>query len=164
VFEADFGEAAYLQPGAEFAWPVAPRKDGATSDLRVFSNAAVSGAYTAHLMAPDRDHAFFVAFSPSLKLAIGYVWKQVDFPWMGIWEENCSRTNAPWNAKTITRGMEFGVSPFPESRRQMVDRNQLFGVSTYRWLPANGHLQAEYWVIVRRAVSIPESVSWPGQS
>ena len=164
VFEVDFGAAAYLQPGAEFIWPLAPRKDGATSDLRVFNNAALSGAYTAHLMAPDRDHAFFVAFCPSLKLAIGYVWKQADFPWMGIWEENCSRTNAPWNGKTITRAMEFGVSPFPESRRQMVDRNQLFGVPTYRWLPANGHLQAEYWAIVRSAVSIPESVEWPGQS
>ncbi len=164
VFEADFGAAAYLKSGVEFTWPLAPRKDGAMSDLRVFNNAAVSGAYTAHLMAPERDYAFFVAFSPSLKLAIGYVWKQADFPWMGIWEENCTRTNSPWNGKTITRGMEFGVSPFPESRRQMVDRNHLFGVPTYRWLPANGLVQTEFWAIVRSAVSIPELVAWPGQS
>ena len=33
------------------------------------------------------------------------------------------------------RGMEFGVSPFPESRRQMIDRGRLFDVPTYRWIP-----------------------------
>jgi hypothetical protein len=113
-------------------------------------------------MAPAREHTFFTAFSPSLKLAIGYVWKQADFPWLGIWEENCSRNNPPWNGETITRGMEFGVSPFPESRRQMVDRGQLFEVPSYRWLPAKGRLQAEYWATVRSADSIPESLEWPG--
>jgi hypothetical protein len=162
VFEADFGAAAYLQPGAEFDWPAAPQKAGGVCDLRVYNSAADSGAYTAHLMSPAREHAFFTAFSPSLKLAIGYVWKQADFPWLGIWEENCGRSNPPWNGKTITRGMEFGVSPFPESRRQMVDRGQLFGVPSYRWLPAKGRLQAEYWATVHSAESVPESLEWPG--
>lgn len=161
VFESDFGAAAYLQPGAEFIWPMAPRKDGGTFDLRVYNSSAVSGAYTAHLMAPDPEHAFFTAFSPAHQLALGYIWRQVDFPWMGIWEENCSRTNAPWNGHTLTRGMEFGVSPFPESRRQMVDRGRLFGAPTYRWLPAKGRLKTEYWAIVRSVESIPESLAWP---
>jgi hypothetical protein len=164
VFEADFGAAAYLQAGAGFDWPMAPRKDGGTFDLRVYNDAAVSGAYTAHLMAPDQEHAFFTAFSPSLKVAVAYVWKQSDFPWMGIWEENCSRSDPPWNGKTITRGMEFGVSPFPETRRQMVDRNQLFGVPGYRWLPAKGRLQAEYWATARGAESISETCAWPAKS
>ena len=47
---------------------------------------------------------------------------------MGIWEENHSRAAPPWNSETLTRGMEFGVSPFPESRRKMIDRGRLFGV------------------------------------
>ena len=162
VFEGDFGAAAYLQPGAEFDWPAAPRTAGGTSDLRVYNSAAVSGAYTAHLMSSAREHAFFTAFSPSLGVAIGYVWKQADFPWLGIWEENCGRNNPPWNGKTITRGMEFGVSPFPESRRLMVDRGQLFGVPSFRWFPAKGRLQAEYWATVRSADCVPESLEWPG--
>ncbi len=164
AFEADFGAAAYLQAGAEFDWPMAPRKGGGTSDLRVYNNAVVSGAYTAHLMAPESEYAFFTAFSPSHEVAVAYVWKQADFPWVGIWEENCSRNDPPWNGKTITRGMEFGVSPFPETRRQMVDRNQLFGVPGFRWLPAKGRLQAEYWATVKSADSIPESFAWPAKS
>jgi hypothetical protein len=161
VFPGEFSPADYLRTGAAFTWPNAPRKDGSMCDLRVFNGAAVSGAYTAHLMSPRHEYAFFNAYSPSLKVAIGYVWKQADFPWMGIWEENCSRTHAPWNGKTITRAMEIGVSPFPESRRAMVERGKLFGVPTYRWLPAKGRLTVEYWASVRTEELNPGSMTWP---
>lgn len=161
VFESEFGTADYLKPGAEFDWPMAPRLDGRIADLQVFNNAAVSSAYTAHLMDPARDDAFFVAFSPAFQLAFGYFWKHAEFPWMGIWEENQSRSNAPWNGKTLTRGMEFGVSPMPESRRAMTDRGRLFGVPTYCWLPAKSRIEAEYYAVIRRTGAIPESLDRP---
>jgi hypothetical protein len=80
---------------------------------------------------------------------------------MGIWEENHSRVHAPWNGRELTRGMEFGVSPFPESRRSMVDRGRLFGVPTYRWIPAMSRVDVEYWIVSRRARAIPETLEWP---
>jgi len=156
VFETEFGSDGYLKMGAEFEWPNAPRSDGGIADLRIVNSAPVSSGYTAHLMNPSFERAFFTAFCPRIKLAIGYVWRQRDFPWMGIWEENHSRTDPPWNGKTLTRGMEFGVSPMPESRRQMTDRSRLFGVPTYRWLRARSRIEVEYEVIVRRSESIPE--------
>ena len=79
-----------------------------------------------------------------------------DFPWLGIWEENASRTAPPWNGTALTRGMEFGVSPFPESRRQMIDRGQLFGVPAYRWIAARGVVEVEYWAVLRAAAQVPE--------
>ena len=159
VFEETFGPADYLQPAAEFAWPHAPRLAGGTTDLQIFSDAASSSAYTAHLMDPSQDEAFFVAFSPARKLAFGYRWRRGDFPWMGIWEENRSRTNAPWNGRAITRGMEFGVSPFPESRRQMIERGRLFDVPTFRWIPARSRVDVEYMVVLRSADSIPQHLT-----
>jgi len=161
VYESDFGSAAYLKRGAEFDWPIAPRSDGGGVDLEVFTNAAVSSGYTAHLMGQRREHAFFVAFSPTFHLAFGYIWKRSDFPWMGIWEENYSRTNPPWNGKTLARGMEFGVFPMPESRREMIDRGRLFDVPTHRWLPAKSQVEVEYHAIIRESDSIPESLDWP---
>ena len=161
VFEGAFGTHDYLQSGAEFDWPMAPRVDGRLADMRVYSADSASSAYTAHLMNPEQDHAFFVSFSPKHRLAFGYVWKRADFPWLGIWEENRSRTNSPWNGVTLTRGMEFGVSPIPESRRQMIDRGRLFGVPTYRWLPAKSRITVEYCVVTRTTDSIPEALGWP---
>jgi hypothetical protein len=161
VFPGEFSTADYLKPGAEFTWPNAPLKNGGEVDMRIYSSAAVSGGYTAHLMSPRHEYAFFTAYSPSLKVGIGYTWRQADFPWMGIWEENCSRTGAPWNGKSITRAMEFGVSPFPESRRQMVERGKLFGAPTFRWLPAKSRLEVEYWSSVRSEESEPVTMSWP---
>jgi len=161
VKEQTFGSADYLRPGAEFSWPKAPRISGGQADLRIFTNLPASSAYTAHLMDPRREHAFFLAFSPEAELAFGYVWRRADFPWMGIWEENLSRTSAPWNGATLTRGMEFGVSPFPESRREMIERGQLFDTPTFRWIPAASRVSVEYWIIARSARTIPETLAPP---
>lgn len=159
VFESAFGVADYLRQGATFHWPDAPREGTGTADLRIFTSEPQSSAYTAHLMNPDGEAAFFVAFSPAARLAFGYVWKRADFPWLGIWEENYSRTAGPWNGRELTRGMEFGVSPFPETRRASVDRGRLFDTPTYRWLPARSSIEVEYRIVMQRAVSIPESLS-----
>ena len=140
---------------------MAPRSDGRVTDLRIFTNEPTSSAYTAHLMDTSSEHAFFVAYAPGVRLAFGYVWQRADFPWMGIWEENYSRTAPPWRGQALARGMEFGVSPFPETRRAMVARGRMFDTPTCRWLPANGVLGATYWIVLQTADSIPESLDWP---
>jgi hypothetical protein len=157
VFEAAFGADEYLRAGADFDWPLAPAAHGGAVDLRRLRDVPASSAYTAHRMDPGGP-AFFVAFSPESQLAFGCLWRAADFPWLGIWEENHSRTQPPWNGRTLARGMEFGVSPFPEPRRRMVERGSLFDTPTYRWLPAHGTLTAEYCAIVRHADAIPESL------
>jgi hypothetical protein len=161
VFEGEFGTDAYLKAGAEFEWPLAPGKDGTYKDLRVMNLAAVSSGYTAHLMSAANPHAFFTAWSPATKVSFGYVWKRADFPWLGIWEENHSRTSAPWNGKTLARGMEFGASPFPESRRESVDRGRLFGTPTYRWLPARTKVEVEYCAVLRRTNEPLDTLDFP---
>ena len=118
-----------------FESPCVPSRTDRARIFRVFTNAHSSGGFTTRLMDPSHEQAFFIAWSPTTKMYFGYVWRRADFPWLGIWEENYSRTSPPWNGKTLTRGMEFGVSPFPEPRRKMIDRGSLFGVPAYRWLP-----------------------------
>ncbi len=161
VSETDPGSDAYLEKGSVFDWPTAPHTRGGTADLRHMNPSKPSSGYTAHLTDPQRKHAFFVAFTRDFQLAFGYVWKRADFPWLGIWEENCSRHNSPWDGRTVTRGMEFGASPIPESRREMVERGLLFNTSTYRWLPALGTIEVDYWVMIQPADSIPDLLTWP---
>jgi hypothetical protein len=161
VASLDPGFDAYLKKDAEFDWPNAPRKDGGVSDLCQMQPRAPASGYTAHLADPAREYAYFAAYSPRYQLAFSYTWKRKDFPWMGIWEENCSRPQPPWNGCCIARGMEFGVSPFPESRREMVDRSRLFDVPTYRWLPARGRQEVEYWICSQRCESISEASCAP---
>jgi hypothetical protein len=160
TFERAFGADDTLEANAEFMWPDAPAKNGGTIDLRVFTSAAASSGYTAHLMDPARTHAYVLAFSPTSQLAFGCLWRRSDFPWFGRWEENHSRTQSPWNGASLTWAMEFGVSPFPESRREMIDRGSLFGVPTYRWIPAKSRVAVEYQMRLERATTIPESLDW----
>jgi len=163
VFEGAFGPADYLKNGAVFDWPMAPRQRGGMADLRTYNDAEASSAYTAHLMDTRNEHACFVAFSPEARLAFGYVWRRADFPWLGIWEENSSRKQPPWNGATLTRGMEFGVSPFPESRREMIARGRLFDAPTFRWIPAATRVTVEYWAMIRHVNAVPETIEWPNQ-
>lgn len=156
VYESPFGAHDYLVTAAEFDWPMAPRTDGAAHDLRITNPAPHSSAFTTHLMDQSRPDAYFAAWSPESRLLFGYAWKSADFPWMGIWEENYSRTHAPWNGRTLTRGMEFGVSPMAESRRAMIDRGSMFGVPGYRWVPAKSAVEAEYRIVARTAPGIEE--------
>lgn len=157
VIETDFtGGHAHLKTGEEFYWPEAPCVDGTMEDLQVFGKREKSGAFTTHLMDPSAPEAFFLAWSPTHRLACGYAWRRADFPWLGIWEENHLRTAPPWNGQALTRGMEFGVSPFPESRRAMIDRHGLFGVPSYRWAPAQTKLHVEYRAFVVPAAECPE--------
>ena len=158
VFETAFGSADYLVPGADFDWPAAPRLDGGVADLSRFTDAASSSAYTAHLLDRCRDDAFFLAFSPTARLAFGYLWRRRDFPWLGVWEENRSRTAPPWNGIEVTRGMEFGASPFPETRRQMIDRGQMFNEATYRWIPAQRSVTAAYQIHAISTDEIPATL------
>lgn len=155
VFEAQFGTDDYLTAGAEFDWPMA-----GGADLRVFNGAPRSSAFTTHRMDGAGERAWFVAWSPEKRLAFGYVWRAADFPWMGIWEENRSRSHAPWNGQTIARGMEFGVSPMPESRRAMIDRGSLLGAPAYRWLSAKATARVEYWAAAQSADAVPEDMDW----
>jgi hypothetical protein len=162
VAEVDLGNAAYLAAGKKFAWPHAPLADGAgTHDLMNMNPEAPASSYAALRMIPTAKAVGWTAWSPASKLAISYAWKPEDFPWLGIWEENCSRPQSPWNNAAVTRGMEFGTSPFAESRRQMVERGRLLDTSTFRWLPALGQLHAEYWIRTAITESIPETLAMP---
>jgi hypothetical protein len=161
VFDTPFGADDYLRPSADFQWPHAPRQDGGVADLQQFGGAERSSAYTAHLMDARRPAAYFVAFSPVFKLAFGYVWNRSDFPWMGIWEEHRSRVHQPWNGQTIARGMEFGVSPMPETREAMIARGRLFDAPCFRRIPAGTIIEVDYCAVVQRADAIPESLDWP---
>ena len=159
VYPTDLSPAYQrYKPNAEFTWPQAPTKDGGSLDLSVFPKLEHSAGVTAHLVDPDRETAFFLAWHPVTSVLCGYSWRRADFPWISLWEENRSRAFPPWNGKTITRGVEFGVSPFAEGRRAMVDRGSLFETPVYRWLPARGTIAVEYIAFVRQSAEMPSDV------
>jgi len=161
VIDADFG--GVQRPGAEFEWPLCPTRDGGEVDLSRFTDARKSGEFSSHLSDPAREHGSFSAWSPAMKLAFGYVWKREDFPWICRWEENHSRMDAPWNGRTLTCAIEFGVSPTIESRRAMVNRGSMFGMPAFRWVPARSRIEAAYCAYLLDAETEPVDVHWnPG--
>lgn len=145
TFPGKFGPRQRLKSDAPFVWPFAPGVKGKV-DLR-FVGRAPYGDFTANLMNPKQEHAWFSALNPSFGLMVAYVWRRADFPWLGIWEENHDRKVSPWNGKTLTRGMEFSNSPFPVGLRNAVDRGNFQGQPTYRWLAAREKVTYDYSIL-----------------
>jgi hypothetical protein len=54
--------------------------------------------------------------------------------------------------------MEFGVSPFPETRRDMIERGRLFDTPAFRWIPARTAIEVEYCATLFPADAVPESI------
>jgi hypothetical protein len=153
-FRAPGTKGQTLVDNKNFDWP----RGSNNEDLQVYTSAASSGGFHTVLMDPHRDRAFFFAYSPKTKVLFGYVWNRADFPWLGMWDENYNRKQPPWNGRTLTRGMEFGASPIPESRRKMIERNSLFGMPCYRWIPAKSKVTVDYFAFITTADSIPNSL------
>lgn len=137
-----------LKTGTDFHWPDGPAVQGGSLDLSTYSSQPAS-RFTTHLMGGPGKTASFEAINPRLGLAFGYQWNCSDFPWLGMWEENDFRESLPWSRRTRTWGMEFGASPFAETRRAMIDRGRLLGAPCYRWLAARGRVHVEYTAWVR---------------
>lgn len=158
TFETEAFDDGVMTPATNFTWPLMPLNKGGTVDLRVFSDDEPFSRFTTHLMHPDKQ-AGFAAFSPDHQIVIGYQWTRDDFPWLGLWQENKKRPQPPWSQKGVACGLEFGVSPYPEPRRQMISRSSLFGAPVYRWLPALGNAHVSYKAFVRSAAQLTDD-SW----
>ena len=149
VCPADFSERIFLEPDAEFKWPLAPTKQGAAADLRTTPDRRF-GHYTAQLLDSTLEIAYISACNPSQQLLIVYLFRRADFPWVGNWEERNNRVQPPWKARTFCRGIEFSTTPFPISRRDTIDRGPIFGEKTYRWLPAKSIMTIRFAILLFR--------------
>jgi hypothetical protein len=152
VYPKEFSKGERLKRGGHFDWPEAPTSDGGTVDLREWPKGNSSSDYTASIIDPSRQWAYFTAINTRKGLLVGYIWPRKDWPWVGNWEENRFRSGDPWKKREVVRGMEFGTTPFPDSRRDAVTMAKLFGTPTYRWISAKGKQTIGYGVFL---ASIP---------
>lgn len=128
------GSANSLRPNLEFIWPDAKTPDGSAADARLFQPKLGTGVYTAVLMDQSRKFSYFTMYHPDFPILIGYVFPTKESPWLGDFQENRRATAIPWDGKTVTRGIEFGTTPFAEGLKKSVERGKLFDVPTYRWI------------------------------
>jgi hypothetical protein len=154
TYPGEFGPTQRLRPNAAFSWPAGPGVSGSKVDMRTIGTEyRTSSDFSAQLIKPSLEDAWFSAVNPSLGLMIAYVWRRKDFPWVGNWEENYARKEKPWAGRSLTRGMEFSNTPFPTGLRRAVETAKFHGQPTYRWLPARSVVTIEYAIILR---TVPE--------
>ncbi len=138
---------ALLASNREFQWPQAPRADGSVADLtRTLIQPGLGFVVGVQLV--DRETAFIAAVNRRLRLMLAYCFRRRDFPWVAIWEENRAISAPPWKGRTEARGLEFGSTPLPVSRRDAFLTPRVFGEPTMTFVPARGRKSVRYAAIL----------------
>ena len=151
----DYGGHCALATDQEFTWPHAPAYDGGTHDISQPFARKGRGFVATTLLgggAPDSPFTYVAVLNWKLGLIAGYIFRRADFPWAAIWEENCSRADAPWYGTTQARGLEFGNTPLPLGLQHAINSGPLFSTPTVGRVPAAGHATASYAIF---ATEIP---------
>jgi hypothetical protein len=140
-----YGGNELLASGRNFHWPFAPAKNGGSIDLtRPFAQSGLGFLVTV-LLNPRRQLQYVAALNLPNRLLLAYCFRRTDFPWVAIWEENQARTSAPWNGRCQTRGLEFGSTPAPVTRREAFAVAPVFDTPTFSTVPAKGKLTVGYF-------------------
>lgn len=132
-----------LPSAQEFTWPMAPGVDGAQVDMRLTPEHPNSGDHTASRMDPARRVVWVTAVNPKLGLAVGYLFRREEFPWVQTWQ------NFPQSGR-LARGLEFSTQPFDVPRREVVTEGSLFQTPMFRWLPAKSEITAKFLIFYAR--------------
>jgi hypothetical protein len=139
-----YGAQALLAFGKQFEWPLAPANAGGEADLSRCLIRKGFGVIASLLADPSRDVQYVGALNTRERLLMAYCFRRADYPWITIWEENCSRQAPPWNGRAETRGLEFGSAPLPVTRREAFSRGPLLGTPTFSMAPGQGRVTANY--------------------
>ena len=143
-----------LRDNATFEWPMAPSVEDSFVNLEVPFQRRGSGFVAAACVSSGRKLAYVAALNWQLGLALVYCFSREEFPWVGIWEENCARLTVPWNGAAQVRGMEFGTTPMPIGRDAIRKMGDLFDTPRSRIVPADGALHARYLACIAQ---VPKS-------
>jgi hypothetical protein len=108
-------------------WPLAPRPDGTTTDVRHLTNDNNPDVVS---YAIDERLGWVTASNPEKGLLIGYVWETADYPWLNIWRRLDDGVPA-------ARGLEFGTTGLHEPYPTLVKKGTIFGRPIYQFLDAS---------------------------
>ena len=137
--------AAKWSGGALFQWPDAPRGDDTPLSLRDFHAVPGGQVYTPVLTDRSRPHSWFTMFNQDYPLLVGYIFPTDDHLWIIDWQNLPSLESPAGSA----RGIEFGTSPFDEGLRKSVERGQMLGAPTYKFIAARQRVSTTFTIFLK---------------
>lgn len=146
------GSTGKLAYGKDFVWPMGPLTKGGTVNLTTVPANETSLDLASCTIDPARTYGYITVLRPDKHLIFGYVFRRAEFPWLMSWMNYSGDARA-------ARGFEFSTQPFDVSHRETVDTHEMFGVPTYKWLPAKAKLHTSFLLFYSKAPDGFESVA-----
>ncbi len=163
VYEGDFNDGLGMQlPGAEFEWPLCPRKDGGVDDFSTFTK---RGSVRRVHRAPDEYGGGSRILCRVVTAFRAGVWVRMETrglsvacalggessPALGSMEQ--PRLRAWDGVRRISYGGIATADGGP---------GKMFSTPTFRWIPAQSSRSVRYCAFLRSAGAMPQGVRWDG--
>lgn len=154
TFPKEYDEGkSLLASNREFRWPLAPARSGKAISLERVLLRKGLGFVASVLIDPRREWGYIAALNTKYQLLIAYCFRRQDYPWVAVWEENRALSAVPWRKLTEARGLEFGTTPIPSTRREILREGDLFETPTITCVPAGGRKTIEYFAFLAQVPS-----------
>lgn len=88
-----------------------------------------------------------------------YMWNRKDFPWLVTWEECNARGAAPWNKRTLARGLEFSSYCLPVSRQWNVSQGSVFDTPAFQWLDGSAERTTVFHLTLQNLSATKQTLS-----
>jgi len=75
------------------------------------------------------------AYNRAQRRRLTYSWQAANFPWLALWTQHRSRTQAPWHGQARVRGMECSTKPWPEGEPPASRAQAYLGRPTTCFIP-----------------------------
>jgi hypothetical protein len=128
-----------------FQWPDAPPRDGIPLSLRDFHAIPGGEVYTPVLADRSRPDSWFAIYNEDYPLLVAYVFPSDDNPWIADLQTQ-PRADSPAGT---ARAIAFGTSPLDEGLRKSVERAQMLGVPTYRFIGARQRVSTTFTIFLQ---------------
>ena len=133
----------------EIRWPQAT-KDGKPVDLRRLTTNPDPNV-TSFVI--DGDLGWVTATNAARELAVGYIFRTADYPWLNIWRH-------VQNGKPLARGLEFGTTGLHQPFPVLIGKPQIFGRPTFTYLDAGESATRSYSAFL---IKVPQDFAGVGR-
>ena len=118
-----------------FIFPHASLVDG-PADLRKTNDDR--GYCTTHLVPDSAEFGWVTATHVESGLVLGYVWKQVDYPWLNLWHHKEA-------GNPVAHGLEFGTTGLGKPYQVLLENDvNFFGKKSWFYLDAKAAVKKQY--------------------
>ena len=124
----------------EYHWPDALLDTTSGENIDISLTHGRHNYVSTHIFEEELNYGFIIAHNPESGLALGYIWKTADYPWLNIWQQTS-------DGEPVAKGLEFGTTGIGQPYEELLKHDTRFhGHQSFFYHDAGEKVSKEFMV------------------